>query len=287
MRSRTGINITLLKDPLTVLGITVMTMFILMAVFANLIVTHDPLERIHVNGALARLFPPSSQYWFGTTYYGADVFSQTIMGSRVSVIVGLISAINTTLIGTVIGLISGYYGKWIDDILMRITDITYGIPVMAFAIILVAFLGPSIWNIILVISLLLWRTTARTIRSQVISIKERPFILSAIASGASDFRIMFIHILPNVLSLSLLYATLGIGDAVLAESGLSFLGLGDPLKGSWGQMLYYSFLSASIRRAWWWVIPPGVCISLFVMASYLIGRSYERTSIPQLRERIQ
>ena len=129
---------------------------------------------------------------------------------------------------------------------MRITDVAYGTPVLGCAIVLVAVLGPSVWNVILVISMLLWRTTARSIRAQTLTLKERPFIWAAKAAGASPFRIMFVHIFPSVASLSFFYAALGVGGAVLSESGISFLGLGDPLRTSWGQMLYFAFITASI-----------------------------------------
>jgi peptide/nickel transport system permease protein len=270
-------------EPLIVVSFVLLLIFVLLAIFAYQIAPYDPdVRNYDENRRLLRLHAPSSQHLLGTTYYGGDVLSQTIVGTRVSVIVGLVSALITTVLGTTIGLVAGYFGRWVDTLLMRLTDIAYGTPVLAFAIILVALSGPNLANIIIVISVLLWRTTARTIRAQVISIKRRPFILAARASGASHLRIIIFHVLPNVASLALLYAALGVGDAVLAEAGLSFLGLGDPLHVSWGQMLHFAFLTASVRHAWWWVVPPGLCISLFVMASYLAGRSYERILNPRL-----
>lgn len=271
---------------LAALGFALLLGFILMAVFADTLAPYGPSERIREDGVLVRLEPPSREHWFGTTYYGADVFSQTIYASQVSVVVGLVAAIIMTVVGTAVGMLAGYKGGRVDDILMRGTDIAYGVPVLAFAIVVVALTEPSLWSITLALSLLLWRTTARSIRSQLLSLKERPFVWSARAGGASDFRIMSAHLLPNVASLALLFAAIGVGNAVLGESGLSFLGLGDPLKVSWGQMLHFAFISASIRHAWWWVIPPGVSISLFVLAAYVIGRSYEKVMNPRLAGRV-
>jgi peptide/nickel transport system permease protein len=168
---------------------------------------------------------------------------------------------------------------------MRLTDIAFGIPFLPFAIVLIALTGPSIMNIILTISILLWRTTARVIRSQVLSIKERPFIISAKVSGASHFRIMYVHILPNVLPMSFLYIALGIAWATLVEASISFLGFGDPQLISWGQMLYYTFLTGSARSDWWNVLPPGLCITLFVISAFMIGQAYEEVINPRLRKK--
>jgi len=170
----------------------------------------------------------------------------------------------------------------VDDVLMRLTDIVFGIPFLPFAVVLVALLRPSIWNIVLTISCLLWRTTARVIRSQVLSLRERPFVRAARVAGASDLRIMYVHLLPNVMPMSLLYVAFGVAWAVLAEASLSFLGFGDPRMVSWGQMLYAAYISGSIRHAWWSVVPPGLCITLFTASVFLIGREYERVVNPRL-----
>jgi len=168
---------------------------------------------------------------------------------------------------------------------MRITDIAFGIPFLPFAVVLIALTRPSIWNIILTISCLSWRTTARVIRSQVLSLKERPFIQAAKVSGGSDLRIMYVHILPNVLPMSFLYVALGIAWATLTEASLSFLGFGDPRMISWGQILYYAFINGSARSAWWVVLPPGICITLFVISAFMVGHAYEEMVNPRLRKR--
>ena len=272
-----------LGSPSGIVGGALFVFFCFLAVAGARIAPHDPMA-IHYlpNGKVAQVEPPSRAFWLGTTHYGRDVLSQVIVGSRVAIIVGIISAFFITLIGTNVGLIAGYYGRHVDDVLMRLTDIVFGIPFLPFAVVLVALLRPSIWNIILTISCLLWRTTARVIRSQVLSLRERPFVRAARVAGASDFRIMYVHLLPNVLPMSLLYVAFGVAWAVLAEASLSFLGFGDPRAVSWGQMLYAAYISGSIRHAWWSVVPPGLCITLFTASVFLMGREYERIVNPRL-----
>jgi peptide/nickel transport system permease protein len=275
----------IMSDRLGMIGVVILGLFLFIAVFAPFIAPYSGVgSTYHSDGRLAKLEPPSRYHWFGTTNLAEDIFSQTLMGSRLAILVGLISAICVTVIGTNIGLIAGYFGRWTDEILMRITDIAYGIPFLPFGIVLVALLGASKWNIIIAISVLMWRTSARVVRAQVLSLRERPFIWSAKTSGASDLRILYVHIAPNILPLSFLYVALGLGWAVTAEASLSFIGLGDPAAVSWGRMLYFAFWAGAIRTAWWWVIPPGVSIGLFVLSCYLIARAYERILNPKLRE---
>lgn len=274
------------RDPLAKVGIILLFIFIFMAIFAPYIAPYSPFDHLSLpDGKLARLLPPSSQFWLGTTSHGSDVLSQTIMGSRLAILVGLLSTLLIALIGTNIGLISGYFGGKIDNLLMRLTDIAYGIPFLPFAIILVSFLGVGTKSVIAAISLLLWRTSARVIRSQVLSLKERPFVWAARSAGASHWRILYYHIAPNVLPLTFLYLALGVGWAIITEASVSFLGLGDPAVVSWGQMLYYAFTMGAMRRAWWWVLPPGICIALIILACFLVGRAFEEIANPRLRER--
>jgi peptide/nickel transport system permease protein len=267
-----------------VIGAIILVVFTIIAVVAPLIVPYDPFEIQRLSdGSVAQLVPPSSRFWLGTTYYGRDVFSQLLAGTRVAMIVGVLSAFFIAAIGTNIGLVSGYFGGWVDTILMRITDVVFGIPFLPFSVMLVALLHHSLFNIVLTISCLLWRTTARVIRAQVLSLRERPFIKAARVTGAGDLRIMYVHILPNVLPMSLLYVALGIGWAVLAEASLSFLGFGDPNMLSWGEILYQAYLTGSFRSSWWVVVPPGVCIALLVASAFMIGREFETVVNPKLR----
>lgn len=275
----------MIKKPMGLFGVLTLLSFVLVAIFAPYITPYNPMEYQYVDGQLARSLPPSKLFWLGTTHYGRDVFSQIIVGSRVALIVGFTAALFLTFIGTNVGLLAGYFGGRLDDVLMRTNDIAFGIPFVPFAIVLIALTGPSIWNIIITIFILMWRTTARVIRSQVLSLRERPFITAARVSGASHLRIMYIHLLPNVLPMSFLYIALGIAWATLAEASLSFLGFGDPRMVSWGQILYDAFLTGSARTNWWNVLPPAFCISLFVISAFMIGQVYEEVVNPRLRKR--
>ena len=266
-----GIRI-LREDRVGMVSAVVLTFFIFLAVAGPSIAPYPPSETIYLeNGMQARLLPPSLKHPFGTTNMGQDVFSQTIVGARIAVFIGLISALFIVLIGTNVGLIAGYFGKSVDDILMRITDVAYGIPFIPFAIVLVTLMGVGTLNIILAITTLMWRTTARVIRSQVLSLRERPFVWAAKVAGAGHFR--------------LLYMAFGVAWGIMAEASLGFLGLGDPEKISWGQMLYFAFRSGAIRTAWWWVVPPGLSIILVVASCYLVGRTFEVVTNPKLQRR--
>ncbi len=237
------------------------------------------------DGRLLRLEGPSWAHPLGTNHLGRDVLSRVIVGARVSLIVGTIAAFMAVFIGTNIGLTAAYFGGWVDDVLMRITDIAYGLPFLPFAIVLLAIMGQSIYWIIFAIVIILWRSTARVIRSQVLSHKNRPYVESAEAIGASNLRIMYIHILPNVLPLAFLYAAFAVGYAVIAEASLSFLGFGPPEMISWGGMIFTAFNQDAIRQAWWWVFPPGLMIMFFVMSVFFIGRTLEMVVNPELRHR--
>lgn len=229
------------------------------------------------------LAPPSKDHFFGTTHLGRDIWSQVMYGSRTALMVGLIAAIVVNVLGVTVGLISGYYGGKVDTLLMRIVDIMYGLPLEPFAIMLVLIAGPSLWIIILAIGLLTWRTNARIIRAQVLSIVERPFIKAARVAGASNMRIMGVHIAPNILPLAFLQLAVAIGHAITAEATLSFLGLGPPQVHSWGTILHAARLSGAWRTAWWWVLPPGLFICITVVSVFLISRSLEVLTNPRLR----
>jgi peptide/nickel transport system permease protein len=275
----------IMEDKLGLCGVIVMTIFIFVAIFAPMIIPFDPMqEHYRSDGSFARMDPPSSEHVFGTTRMGRDVLSQVIAGTRVALFVGLISGIMTTVIGTSIGLVAAYFGGWIDDLLMRITDIVYGIPFLPFAMILVAVLGPSIWNLIAAIVLLTWRTTARLIRAEVLTLKQRAFMEAARMTGAGHLRIIFKHLAPNVLPLALIYSSLSMGWAILTEASVSFLGYGDPLLISWGKILYDAYVAQAIHIAWWWVIPPGLSITLLVMSGFFVSRTVENIVNPRLRK---
>lgn len=267
-----------------IVGVVILALFCIVAIIAPALTSDDPFQIYYLtDGSVARLVPPSEFKPLGTDFYGRDIFAQLLHGTRTAIVISVISALCMVAIGTNVGLLSAYYGGGTDRTLMRITDLAFAVPFLPFAVILVALLQPSIWNIIFTISCLMWRSTARIIRSQALSIKERTFIKASRVAGASDLRIIYLHIFPNVLPLTLLYVVFGVSWAVLSEASLAFLGFGDPDLASWGQMLNHAYASASIRSAWWWTVPPGLCITLFVMAVFLVGREYERYTNPKLR----
>lgn len=283
----------LLTDDLMVrLAMVIGGFFVLVAAFAPYLAPHEPLERQYEGDAgviIADWHDPSflggeGGYLLGTTAEGFDIFSQLIYGSQAALLVGIIAAVFTAGIGTLVGLTAGYYGGRVDDFLMRLVDFLYGMPMLPTVIILVAVLGPSLWNIIFAIILLQWRSTARVIRSQALSLRERPFVKAAQVSGASDWYVISRHLAPNVLPLSFLYGAFAIAWAILTEAGVSFIGLGDPDTVSWGTMLQASrAYSALDFGAWWWFVPPGICIGLVVISGFLIGRGYEEITNPKLQ----
>lgn len=264
-------------------GLYIILFYIFLAVIGPYITPHDPLApQRAADGGLAILSPPSSEYWLGTTTNARDVFSQVIIGAQTSVYIGLASAAIVVFIGANLGLISGYYGGVVDDVIMRFTDLVFGLPFLPFIIVLVSIIGPSTFNIVIGISAILWRTSARVIRSEVLSVKEEQFVDELESLGASNPRIIYKHIAPNILPLVFLYAALGLGSAVILEANLSFLGLGAPLKVSWGGMLYTAFQQGVITNAWWWTFPPGIMISIFVLGTFMFGRSLEAVANPHL-----
>lgn len=275
----------ILADPLGIVGLALVVFFVLLAFLAPVLSPYGPFEVVYNSDRnVVSLAPPSLRNLLGTTSQGMDVLSQTLYGSRMALLVGVLSALGSAVIGTLMGLLSGYYGGWLDQVLMRITDVAFGIPYLPFVLIIISITGPSASTIILLLILFLWRVTARVIRSQVLSLRERPFVWAAKAAGASDLRIIFIHIGPNVLPFSFLYMALGVSSGVMMEAALSFLGFGDPMVISWGQMLNLAFSSGAIRTAWWWILPPGLSLSFFVTSSFLITRAYEELINPRLRE---
>ncbi|WP_066411971.1 ABC transporter permease [Halorubrum aethiopicum] len=283
----------MLTDELSVkLSMLTVGGFVLIAIFAPFIATHQPLQRQYQGEAgiiiedwvEPSLLGADTEYLLGTTAEGFDIFSQLIYGTRAALLVGLVAAFFTAGIGTLVGLVAGYYGGKIDDALMRIVDFLYGMPLLPTVIVLVAVLGPDLWNIILALIILQWRSTARVIRSQSLSLRERPFVKAAEVAGAGDWHIISRHLAPNVLPMTFLYGSFGIAWAILAEAGISFIGLGDPNTVSWGTMLQASrAYSALSFGAWWWFVPPGICIGLLVISGFLIGRGYEDITNPKLQ----
>jgi peptide/nickel transport system permease protein len=272
-------------DPLAMIGLTIYAVFIVIAIFAPVLATHDPNEILFTPEytLAADLRPGEDGFIMGTTTLGRDLFSQLVWGSRSALVIGLTAAFMVALIGSIVGVVAGYFGGWVDTILMRLADIAFGIPFLPFVIVLAAFLEPSIWNVVIAMALVLWRDTGRVIRSQTLTLRTRVYVEAARVSGSSDLKIILRHIVPNILPLSFLYGSIAIGWAILTEASISFLGFGDPKSISWGFMLQDAFASQALSKgAYYWFLPPGILIILIVSAGFFITRGYEQILFPKL-----
>jgi peptide/nickel transport system permease protein len=275
-----------LGDPFAAVGAAIYAAFLATALLADVIAPYDPLEILFTpDGSLAASSPAGWQHLLGTTNLGRDIFSQLIVATRAALIVGLTAAVVVALIGSVVGLVAGYCGGWLDALLMRLADVALGIPFLPFVILIAGLLGPRTSNVILAIALLLWPNTARVIRSQVLTVRERAFVEAARVTGASDLRIMFVHVAPNILPLSFLYGSIAVGWAILTEASVAFLGFGPSDRVSWGYMLQDAYASQALSRGDYnWFVPPGLCIVLVVAAGFFIGRGYEEILFPKLKD---
>jgi peptide/nickel transport system permease protein len=229
-----------------------------------------------------RLLPPSLAHWMGTDQFGRDVLSRMLYGARISLAVGLVAVSIYILIGVLVGSVAGYYGRWVDGTLMRLVDILLCIPTFFLILMVIAFVGPSILNIMVIIGLTSWTDVARLVRGEVLSLKEREFVLAARLMGLSDRRIILGHILPNALGPVIVVATLGVGSCILVESSLSFLGLGvQPPTASWGNMLMEG--KDHLTDAWWLVTFPGLAIFTTVLGYNLMGEGLRDLMDPRMR----
>ncbi len=271
------------KNKMGILGASILLFFILGSFLGSLIFPFDPMKFGEAGSALQG---PSLKHILGTDDLGRDVFRNLLAGGRVSLMVGLLATIISMFIGTLIGITSGFIGKKTDVILMRFTDFFLVIPWLPLVLVLAAILGSSIWNIIFVIGITSWPGTARVVRSQTLSIKERPFIERIRALGADNKTIMIKHILPNVFPLVFANTILVSAVAIISETTLSFLGLGDVTRPSWGMMLNYAFESgAASSGAYWYFLPPGICVVLVVLSFTFLGYAFDEVLNPKLRRR--
>ena len=272
-----------LRRPMGLIGGGMLLVAVLTAIFAPLLAPYDPYATVRVT-VLDIFQAPSAAHPLGTDDGGKDVLSALIHGSRVSLVVGFAAAAITTVIGGVVGIVAGYRGGGLGTLLMRITDFFLVIPEIALQIVIVAIVGQSLLNIILVIGVLGWATTARLVRSQTLSVRERKFVLRARAIGAGDGHILRRHVVPAVLPLMIANTVLVISLAILSESTLAFIGLGDPTVSSWGQMLNFAFNRGAISAgAWWALIPPGLAIVWVVLGTTLLGTALEDALNPRLK----
>ena len=262
---------------LAVAGGAVVLLLFGVSLLAPVITPWDP----HAIDAYHVLMPPSADHWFGTDELGRDVFTRVIYGARISLKVGFVSVGIAVAIGVVLGLVSGFYGGIIDTVIMRFVDIMLCFPTFFLILAVIAFLEPSIWYIMAIIGLTGWMGVARLVRAEVLSLRERDFILAARALGASDARIILRHILPNALSPVLVSATLGVAGAILTESALSFLGIGvQPPTPSWGNILTSG--KDYIEFGWWLSLFPGLAILVTVLAYNLLGEGIRDALDPRL-----
>ncbi|GIW34958.1 ABC transporter permease [Meiothermus sp.] len=236
---------------------------------------YDPKE------VVARPFqPPSAQHWLGTNDLGQDILSELLTGGRISLVVGFSAAFIALLLGLTIGLVAGYSTGWLGTALMRLADLVLVIPFLPLAIVIAAYLGPSLWNLVLLIGLVSWARPARVIRSVVLAVRGMTYVEATVALGASSLHIARFHLLPAVFPVAFAQLIALASSAILLESSLSFLGLGDPTQKSWGSILFYAQVRGSfLNGAWpWWALPPGLLITSSVLALAALGRGLERGS---------
>ena len=267
------------RNKLAVAGAIIVIIFFVISFLAPIISPYEP----NAQNLLERLSPPSQAHLFGTDELGRDVLSRVLWGSRISLKVGFVAVGIFILIGTVLGAISGYYGGWIDNFIMRLVDIMLCFPGFFLILMVIAMLEPNINYVMAVIGLVSWPGVARLVRAEFLKLKKQEFVEAAVALGLSDARIIFRHILPNAMAPVLVAATLGVASAILVESGLSFLGLGvQPPTSSWGNILT-SGKDYLLQGAWWLSAFPGLAIFITVLSYNLLGEGLRDALDPRLK----
>ena len=268
------------------IGLYLLLFFLVIAVFAPWIWTVEDPNTIGSARASEPYLPPSLDHWFGTDFFGRDVYSLTMYGARASLLVGTLASLISIVMGTLMGLAAGYFGKISDEILMRVTDFFLVLPWFPLMIVFASLMGRSFMNVIIVIGITSWPSTARIVRAQVLSVKEMGFVERARAIGSNDGHIISKHVLPNVFPLIFANTILLIANSIFSEAFLDFFGFGDPDVISWGLMLEEAYkFGAFSTFAWWWIAAPGTCIVLLIMSFYLIGDSLDEIFNPRLRKR--
>lgn len=274
----------LLSDLSSRIYLFVLGVVLFLGVFGPTLAPYPADETQFAGGKILLATAPSYTHPLGTTSEGYDVLSRLLVGARPTVITGLLGGGIMISIGTVIGLVSGYVGGIIEGVLMRFTDFVYSLPFLPFAIVLVTFMEAGFLTSVVVIGLILWRDPARVLRSQVLQIKERSYVMSAKATGASDLRVIVKHILPNVFPMLMLFFGLGVGYSIILQASLAFVGVADPFVPSWGVMIRNAYHSGLMGSAPWWSLSPAVMISATVTSAIMIGRRYEALVGEQDRE---
>ncbi|HEU17782.1 MAG TPA: ABC transporter permease [Deltaproteobacteria bacterium] len=267
------------RNKLAVAGSVVVVSLFVVSMLAPWISPYDPGD---INLQMV-LVPPSAAHPLGTDQLGRDVLSRMIWGSRISLKVGFVAVGIAVVIGAILGAMAGYYGRWIDAVVMRFVDVMLCFPSFFLILAVIAFLEPSIWNIMIVIGVTGWMGITRLVRADFVSLREREFVQAARCIGANDFRIIFVHILPNAMASILVAATLGVAGAILTESALSFLGIGvQPPTPSWGNILTAG--KDNIDIAWWLSLFPGLAILITVLGFNLLGEGIRDSLDPRLRQ---
>jgi peptide/nickel transport system permease protein len=269
------------------IGLGLLAMFGLMALFSYLPPLIDPMYHpmTGVDPEIMSSTGPSLRHWLGTDFMGRDILSQLLAGARVAFMVGVSAAFMSVVLGTAFGMTAGYMGGASDTLLMRAADMIMVMPTLLVVLMLAALFGQlNIWTIVLMIALFRWPGVSRVIRAQTLSLKHRPFIDAARVAGAGHARIIFRHIMPNVLPLAFLYMTFRVTSAIVIEAALAFLGFGDPGTVSWGMMLQWVWKTGHMFRAPYWLLPPGICISLITLSFFMLGRAMDEVLDPRLRE---
>ena len=262
-------------------GLAMLIVFVVLALCAPVLVPYHPTEDVD-----ASLQAPSRRHMLGTDDAGRDILSQVISGSRVSLLVGLSAGLAATLVGVVVGLVAGYAGGVVDKALMRVVDFFMALPRLPLLMLLAAYLGAGIWVVVVAFVALAWAFPARMVRSQVLLEKRRPYVLSARLSGAGFAYVLRKHIAPAVAPLLLAIVIMESSHAIMAEAGLSFLGLGDPTYVSWGTIMHYAFVYPALflGDAWlWWALPPGLCLTALLLGLAFLGMSLEARLDPRLK----
>jgi peptide/nickel transport system permease protein len=267
------------KNGLALVGALIVIFLFIIALMAPVISPYDP-GQINIKRVLQE---PTAEHIFGTDSLGRDVLSRMIWGSRISLLVGFVAVGIATLIGIFLGALAGYYGRWVDNLIMRFVDIMLCFPTFFLILAVIALLEPNIWNIMIIIGITGWMGVARLVRAEFLSLKERDFTVAEKALGAKDFRIIFRHILPNAMAPILVSATLGVAGAILTESALSFLGIGvQPPTPSWGNILTAG--KDNIEIAWWLSLYPGLAILITVLGYNLLGEGIRDAIDPRLKQ---
>ena len=266
-----------LSNPRVIVGLVWLAIVVVVALLANVLAPRDPFSIV-----ATPFIPPSSAFWLGTDSLGRDVLAGLMHGARTTLLISVVATLLAIALGTLIGAVAGYYGGWVDDVLMRITEFFQTIPSFLFAIVLIAVLSPSATNLVIAISVVSWPPITRVMRAEVLSVKSREFVQAAVVAGQRDSAILLTQVLPNTLSPLIVTGSLLVATAILVESALSFLGLGAPNQMSWGFMIGAG--RSFLRDAWWLVTVPGVAILLTVLAINLVGEGLNDALNPRLAD---